>query len=279
VALVSLVALSWAWDQEGLDPIEKFVLVAISDAHNESNGRCFPSVKTIARRTGASERTVQRYIGQLERRALIARVANFGEDGRQRSNEYRLAVDAQIQIPIQSGEGDSLSPRGVVHDPGEGDTRDTLPGDSGVTPLKRTGRNEPEEVTIGDAGAPRPRDLLWDALVERFGPVAERTNAHAKRNKAVADLKRLGADVDGIALALAAWPRVFPQTTVTDQALATHYPQLVHASPESDERFSRLIGSRQVRPPCPECGVGAGKHAADCTNAPAPAQALREASA
>ena len=72
----------------------------------------------------------------------------------------------------------------------------------------------------------RARDLVWDELELHFGEVSDNTNAHAKRNKAVADLRRMGATPADIRGALRVWPRLFPGTTVTDVALATHYPQL-----------------------------------------------------
>lgn len=83
------------------------------------------------------------------------------------------------------------------------------------------------ETDGGGADAPpRPRDELWDLLEERFGRVPAKTNAHKKRNVAVADLRKLGATPDSIRHALDAWCRNFAGATVTDIALATHYPQL-----------------------------------------------------
>lgn len=111
---------------------------------------------------------------------------------------------------------------------------------------------------VGRRSRKRAADPLWDSLVETFGPVAEKTNAHAKRNRAVGDLRKLGATVDGIAAALKAWPRLFDGASVTDVALSTHYPQLLQAAGwKGGAAPARTIV-------CDYCG-GRGKHAEDCT--------------
>ena len=108
---------------------------------------------------------------------------------------------------------------------GSGDPAETDTGANGVPPT------EPEEAAE-PAPAPavavveRPRDEIWDELERLFGAVVPKTNAHARRNKAVADLRKLGANADGVTRAHRAWARMFAGATVTDIALATHYPQL-----------------------------------------------------
>jgi hypothetical protein len=100
----------------------------------------------------------------------------------------------------------------------------------------------------------RPRDPVWDALTVLFGAVAEKTNAHGRRNKAAADLRRLQATPELLRRAAARWPTLYPQATLTDVALATHYPQLAQ-------------GMRPAVAACPTCGVGGGAHLADCERA------------
>jgi hypothetical protein len=104
------------------------------------------------------------------------------------------------------------------------------------------------------AGAPR-QDEVWDTLEELFVPVAEKTSAHGARNKACADLRRHGATPELLHLAFKQWPRLFPEATLTDVALAKHYAQ--------------LIGTAKPKPkgppPCPECGVGGQQHTTDCS--------------
>jgi DNA-binding Lrp family transcriptional regulator len=194
----------------------------------------------IAEQANVSEREVRYAIeklvelGELEKRKV--------QRGRRRVNVYRVRLGARVpqyeRLPFDVDDpfaDDDRQDLPLVDDrqnPSKSDVR--RPAKSVVT----TGKIRPNPaptLSIGpskrivSATAPttRPRDLIWDELIERFGAVAEKTNAHAKRNKAVTDLKRLGATPDAIAAAVAAWPRVFPGATLTDIALATHWPQLV----------------------------------------------------
>ena len=98
----------------------------------------------------------------------------------------------------------------------------------------------------------RPTDEVWEVLAELFGPVKSGTSAHGKRNKAVRDLKRLDATPESIRMARHRWDRKFEGATPTDMAIATHYPTLMHG-----------VNVAPV-PPCPECEMGGGMHAADC---------------
>jgi len=99
----------------------------------------------------------------------------------------------------------------------------------------------------------RALDPVWDEMGALFGQVASGTNAHRKRNKAVKDMKLLGATPESIRYAHRQYQEHFAGTLCTDTALATHYPLLVAA-------WERA----QATPPCPQCGVGGGMHSTDC---------------
>jgi hypothetical protein len=103
-------------------------------------------------------------------------------------------------------------------------------------------------------GAPR-RDEIWDTLEELFEPVAPGTNAHGKRNKAAGDLRKHGATAGLIRGAHRRWPKVFPNVSPTDMAIATHFPQLT-------------AELHTVAAPCPECEIGGGLHVDGCSHAP-----------
>lgn len=94
---------------------------------------------------------------------------------------------------------------------------------------------EPQNLSGSEAKAssPRKRDEVWDALEALFGTVPPKTNAHGKRNKACADLKRFDATSETIRRAHHQWAAIYPGATCTDTALATHYPQLLR--PQSEE--------------------------------------------
>lgn len=72
----------------------KLVLFALANRHNQETGRCDPSVKTIAKDLGISERSVQEGLRSLEQEGLIVTVERVQRSGRGRknlTNRYRLA--------------------------------------------------------------------------------------------------------------------------------------------------------------------------------------------
>jgi hypothetical protein len=97
---MSIKAMNWAWEQK-LPPSSKLILMAIADAADEE-GDCWPKVKTIAKKCGVSDRTVQRILKEFITNGLISVTPRFSQDRRQVSNNYRL--NPQNSYP------DNLSP-------------------------------------------------------------------------------------------------------------------------------------------------------------------------
>lgn len=56
----------------------------------DSQGTCFPGVKTISKECNISTRTVQRALNDLEEAGFLVRESRFHEQGGQRSNLYYL---------------------------------------------------------------------------------------------------------------------------------------------------------------------------------------------
>jgi len=98
----------------------------------------------------------------------------------------------------------------------------------------------------------RKRDVIWDQMESLFGHVVSGTNAHSRRNKAVKDLKLMGAEPSDLPRALHSFQAAFPRACCTDIALATHFPQ---------------FRPKQISPPCGECGMSPPMHVADCSRA------------
>jgi helix-turn-helix protein len=89
---MSIALMSWAYDQQ-LPALHKFVLVTIADHCGNETGECYPSVARIARRTGMSERSVQRCLRDLEG----AEVLSKRYDGK-RTPIYKLNHNLPIVI-------------------------------------------------------------------------------------------------------------------------------------------------------------------------------------
>lgn len=64
--------MTWVWDMD-LPASEKLVMLALADCAND-DGECWPSIATLSRKTGASERTIQRAIQSFAERSLLRRV-------------------------------------------------------------------------------------------------------------------------------------------------------------------------------------------------------------
>lgn len=69
-----LIAEAWA---SGVPPIDRLVLVALADWANES-GQCWPSMPTIAEKTGVDVRTARRVMARLEAGGCISTIRKPG---------------------------------------------------------------------------------------------------------------------------------------------------------------------------------------------------------
>jgi DNA-binding transcriptional regulator YhcF (GntR family) len=68
----------------------------------DSEGTCFPGVKTIAKECNISTRTVQRALNDLEEAGFLVRESRFHVQGGQRSNLFYLRNFQEEQVEAQS---------------------------------------------------------------------------------------------------------------------------------------------------------------------------------
>lgn len=76
---MSIKALSWAWDYETKDALEKLVLLCVADHVNDSMGQAWPSVERICTMCGCSRSTALRKLKQLEEKGVITRQKRFNK--------------------------------------------------------------------------------------------------------------------------------------------------------------------------------------------------------
>jgi len=170
---MSIQAVSFVLDSYVPEVAAKMLLVCLANAHNNETGLCCPSVNRLAEESNMSRRSVQRWIKWLDENDFLDVIGTATESGRQQSNQYRL---------VGFHRGAKLTPLanmgGDTGDTGEGDTRDTLGGDTVGTPLK-----EPEEYRNKEREQASTR-VSFDEILEVFPcrPMMNRSDALAAYN-------------------------------------------------------------------------------------------------
>lgn len=141
---MSVKMMGLVWDADHIDRKKKYVLLAYADHADHEGNNIFPAVATVARKTGYSERNIQRITQELvDDKYLI-------EEGKgpKGTNKYSMNIE-------KIG-GDNLS--GVTKRQGDKTTRG---GDKAMSP-------EPSlEPSFKDAGAARRERLK--KLVDPYG--------------------------------------------------------------------------------------------------------------
>lgn len=72
---------AWVWEKRGIGSYGKLVLLELHDHLGRHGAVAWPSLRTIAERTGMSKSTVRRVLTDLERRGLIAGFEMVGDRG------------------------------------------------------------------------------------------------------------------------------------------------------------------------------------------------------
>lgn len=109
---MSVEAMSWSFQQEQLPTMARFVLLVLANRADE-NGYCWPGIADIQKRTGLSERAVQRALKLMKDAGLLEVTAQYRADGGCRSNLYRLLLSTRpMQAPestVHNGTGRGVS--------------------------------------------------------------------------------------------------------------------------------------------------------------------------
>ena len=77
--------------KEELPPRAKALYMYLKDRANK-DGQCWPSLKTIAKDTSMSKRTVQRAIDDLVKYGVLEKECRTRENGGSSSNNYRIKL-------------------------------------------------------------------------------------------------------------------------------------------------------------------------------------------
>ena len=106
-----------AWGHP-LPPTARLVLVALASAADK-DGVCWPSVRFLANRCSASERSISQNLDLLVKRGLVKKEERFRQDGSQTSNRYIVLLHpaAPSAKPAPTHEGVSSPPPQDLHPP------------------------------------------------------------------------------------------------------------------------------------------------------------------
>ncbi|MCG3267765.1 helix-turn-helix domain-containing protein [Yoonia sp. I 8.24] len=91
---MSIEAVRWAFDQRGLKPAAKLVLVFLADCHNRHSKRCDPSQALLASECEMSRASVNVHLKALEDDGFIRRIQRSNaKTKKQKSTLYVLGCD------------------------------------------------------------------------------------------------------------------------------------------------------------------------------------------
>lgn len=226
------------------------VLLCLAD-HADVSGVCWPGEERVARKAKLEERQVRRVLVALDEMLELDRW--HYRDGRRWRQVFRITVAEYAEFRGLRPSGFTeielcygAPPTGRPTGQNVRSTRPDISDDSTghIETFDRTSAAsapyiETSEESSGES-RPRPRDPIWDTLTELFGDVVAKTNAHSKRNKAVGDLRKLDATEEQIRAAHKRWSQIYGDATITDIALATHFPQLKVRFARTTDRITRL---------------------------------------
>lgn len=88
--------MSAVWDIDGIDSSECLVLIALAD-HADDQGRCYPSIARLAKRTKLSGRGVQKVISRLIEKGFVTVTPCAGQGG---ANLYTVTATPEPRSPL-----------------------------------------------------------------------------------------------------------------------------------------------------------------------------------
>ena len=103
------------------------------------------------------------------------------------------------------------------------------------------------EGEIVPARKPRPRDPIWDGLVDHFDYTPATQNERGKWNVAVKQLREANATYEQVRLRCLAFMLRFPGATLTPTALANHWGALGASPSVLTRRQVRTVTDQQMR--------------------------------
>lgn len=221
-----------AWDVP-LPSSHKLVLISLADQANDA-GVCWPSVGSISRRTGLSDRTVQSAVRALSEAKLVEIERKNG-----RTSHYRIDLDRMAQLALIN------EPPKIPHPRKFRTPENVAPTPENVAPKPSLNRKGTVKEPAG--GKPPGRDWVFETLAEVCGLDWKNLTSleRGRLNVAAKALRPVCADEDEIRRRAGAYRKRWPGIDLTPTALASNWGQCVaHVAevrtPSRDERDTLL---------------------------------------
>lgn len=238
--------MAWAFEQQLDSPAKKLLLLAIANHASPDGTNAWPSIATLARKTGISARHVRRLLRELEEEGWIATERQAGGTAKiadeKRPNLYTVRMgppDTDVRPPRTPMSGPPRTPMSAK--PSREPSVNLLAG--------QAGEREPSRGEEPPAKTPRqrPQDAIWEALVAAVGlaPTEITRGRRGALNTAAKQLREVGATAEEITTRAVAYRARWPKAALTETALAKHWSSL-GTEPQA-------APAPQADPDCPSC--------------------------
>ncbi|MGY1733900.1 helix-turn-helix domain-containing protein [Geodermatophilus sp. SYSU D01045] len=185
---MSVACMSWVFAHSTAAGADRLLLLAIADHAGDDGGDAWPSVPTLARKTGTSERSVQRGIARLQAGGHLVIERCSGRGG---TNLYRVVMAPAGGVSLSPPAPDPAAPQGCQPVTGDDLTPVTQPrhrrGDSQVSPERPRTSLTPQPPASGGR-----------STTHRAQPAANRRAAgtNPRAVQAAVDADRRGRKLD-----------------------------------------------------------------------------------
>jgi hypothetical protein len=176
---MSIQAVGWAFEQRGITPAQKLVLISLADFANGQN-ECFPSQRKIADRCCLSRQGVNAAISALQKAGIISKKKQERDDGSTTSCVYSLNIGVNsVDRVVSAVETPACQPDGQGMSSGKTPILEPSSEPSIGTVKEENAR----ENALAPSHAHGPFEVFWEAFPNKVGKEAARKSWDGSKKK------------------------------------------------------------------------------------------------